>query len=527
MPGVSAARPGAGRAPRGVRAILVLLGLGAVAAVATLRAVRTFPGFSISGDALQYGELGRNLAAGVGFVSGFVYPISLAYPALRVLPQPHFLYHPAYPTVLAGMFSVLPADDATIVWTNVVLAWLLLPIVYALAFRLGGPMPACVATVAMALDTTLAANVRNGGTEVLTMVCVTAAALLLVPPLGRTRAALAGAVLGIAYLTRPNLAVLLPLAIWPVWTIGARAAIVPLLAGGLVVMAPWVARGWLVVGQPGFSLYTVANFAFETPSSPGTMATYGTLTPRSLAFMVAHHPAELAAKVGSNVLYYARQAPFTVSPLIVLAFALSLLLGRRSAANDRREAARALGWWTVAAAVVTVLVAAPVAREPRYLAPFAPVLVVLGIVWALDAVAAHPRRRVLAIVTVAALLVLPLAATARDVWRGRPAPARWHDPNLARVAALTRADDVIVSDVGRAVTWYARRWSLQAPIDRATLEHVDRELLPVSAIYLSATAPARFAAMYGTERFDAAAYVPEAFVPVAEFSDGGRLWRKR
>src|SRR5438552_5089051 len=222
----------------------------AAAAIGAARAVFGFPGFSISGDALLYGELERNLAEGSGFVSRFVYPISLVFPALRTVPQPHLLYQPAYPGVLAIAFRVAGERDAVIVITNVVLSWVVLALVFVLARRLFGLGAACVATAALALDTTLASNIRNGGTEVLAMALVTGGAYLIAPPVTRMRAALAGAVFGVAYLTRPNLIVLAPLAVWPLWRLGARGAIAPLLAGAAAVAAPWMLRAWLNTGQP-------------------------------------------------------------------------------------------------------------------------------------------------------------------------------------------------------------------------------------------------------------------------------------
>jgi hypothetical protein len=215
----------------------------------------------MTGDALLYGELARNLAAGAGFVSAFVYPVSLAYPPLQTLPQPHVLYHPAYPAVLTGVFRLAGAHDTVIVVTNTVLAWVLLLVVFLLARRLFDPRFACVATVAIDLETTVASNVRNGGTEVLAMVLVTAAAAVLASSPGGWGGALAGLLLGAAYLTRPNLGLLLPLAAGALWRMGARAAIAPLAGGAALVITPWIVRGWLVMGQPFFSLYSVANIA--------------------------------------------------------------------------------------------------------------------------------------------------------------------------------------------------------------------------------------------------------------------------
>ena len=253
------------------------------------------------------------------------------------------------------------------------------------------------------------------------------------------------------------------------------------------------------------------------------MATYGTLIPRGPGFMLAHHAGELLAKTWMNIVYYVRQAPFTVSPLSLLAFVAGFALAMRRPVSDENRARRALAEWTIAVAVVTVLNVAPIAAEPRYLAPVAPTMLVLGVGWAIGAAGATRRPAVVAIVSIA-LLALPLAASARDLARSHV--ARWHDPNLEAVAALTSRDDVIVSDIGRAVAWYTRRASVQTPIDRDTFERIDRELLPLSAVYLSATVRARWSAMYGARDFAADRYIPGGFVLVTRFPDGGALWGK-
>jgi hypothetical protein len=505
--------------------LVAIAGLIAVALIGTFRALWTFSGFSMTGDALLYGELARHLAAGEGFVSAFVYPVSLAYPSLHTIPQPHVLYHPAYPALLAAVFRLAGTHDLVLVLANTLLAWGLLVCVFCLARRLFGMSVACAATAAMALDTTLASNVRNSGTEVLAMLVVTAVAVVLASSPGRWSGALAGVLLGAAYLTRPNLLLLLPLAAAALWRMGARVAILPLLGGALLVIAPWVVRGWLVMGQPFFSLYTVANIAWEMPSFPGMIATYGTLAPRGLGVMVTEYRGELLGKLGTNLLYYARQAVFTVNPVAVVAFVLGLVLWRRRARAAPSPADRALGEWVAASGVLTVILASLLAREPRYLAPIAPVIVVLGVGWTLAA-AKSTGRRALSVVAAVAMLALPIAGTTRDLLqlRGAEAMSRWHDPNLAELASLTRATDVIVTDIGRGVTWYTERKTVQAPIDRATLERI-ATIVPVTAIYLSSQAATRWPGMYGAA-LDVGTYVPKEFALARSFPDGARLWRK-
>jgi 4-amino-4-deoxy-L-arabinose transferase-like glycosyltransferase len=487
------------------------------AALGTARALRGFPGFSMTGDALLYGDLARNLAAGAGFVSSFVYPISLAYPALVTLPQPHFVYHPGYPALLAPVFALAGAGDGVLLAVNVVLAWLLLSLTFVVARRLFGREAAWLATALLALDTTVASNVRNAGTELCTMLVVLVAASLLVEPARAACAFAAGVVLGIGYLVRPNLAVLVVPAALHLWRHGVASRVVPLGLGALAVAAPWLLRGWLVTGQPGFSLYLVANLAFETATFPGTIATYGELVPRGPVVMLTQYGGELADKIGRLAAYYGRQVWFTVNPLVMVAFAAALVT------RSGPRAARLLGDFTALGLAVTTAAVVAIAGEPRYLAPFAPLLVVLGGGYAADTVrrlsGAWWRPALVALALV--LLALPVTRTAQELIHG--APARWRDPNLAALAALTTPGDVVVTDIGRGVTWYAARRTVQAPPDATVLAQVDARL-PVSAIYLSARAPEGWPRMFG--RPLPPDYVPPAFALVREFPDGARLYRR-
>ena len=195
---------------RSVVAALAGASLLAAVGLTAFRTLRTFPGFSITGDALLYGELARNLLAGRGFVSDFIYPVSLAYPFLQAVPQPQTLYGPGYPAVLAGFFAAFGAGDLVIVAANLAIFVAMLPLVFVLARRLFGPAAAWSATLLLTLDTTVSANIKNGGTEILSMGLLVSGTLLVMDaPRART-AAVAGMLFGVASLTRPNLAALVP-----------------------------------------------------------------------------------------------------------------------------------------------------------------------------------------------------------------------------------------------------------------------------------------------------------------------------
>ena len=83
------------------------------------------------------------------------------------------------------------------------------------------------------------------------------------------------------------------------------------------------------------------------------------------------------------------------------------------------------------------------------------------------------------------------------VWRERRAEiATW---SLRARVTFYGAALLIVTDIGRAVTWYAGRPTLQAPVDHATLVRIDETLLPLPVVYLSAGVGPRWRERRGHE----------------------------
>jgi hypothetical protein len=241
--------------------------------------------------------------------------------------------------------------------------------------------------------------------------------------------------------------------------------------------------------------------------------------------MLRAFPRDLLQKVLENLVYYVHQAFWTVNPVVMACFVLALL-AMPSAMRLGRLLANLVAMWLV----TTIVVVSAVAKEPRYLAPFAPLIVVTATGYAFHQVwrrvPSRPGRWAATAALAVALLGVPVGKLVYE-WTLPPAPPRLRDPNLAAVGRLTDREAVIVSDIGRSLTWYLGRRAVQAPIDRQTLDRIDREILPVSAIYLSGAAAARWRHMFGRDGFAPEGYVPDRFALVEAFPDGGRLYRRR
>lgn len=197
-------------------------------------------------------------------------------------PEPSAQRVPGYPSFLAAAMLV----SRSVAWlslANVVLSALLAPLAGALASALGWPRRvAVIAAVTVAVDPTFVFFAPVLASEHLYALLLLSALLLAVggrpepvpgaPRTDRRRAALppagrylaAGAVFGVAVLTRPDALFSAPVLVAAAWASGGVrrhvAAGAAVLAATLVV-APWLARNRVVVG-PGAGLSTIGGVDF-------------------------------------------------------------------------------------------------------------------------------------------------------------------------------------------------------------------------------------------------------------------------
>ena len=207
------------------------------------------PHYAAKSDALQYEQLARSIADGNGFMLKF--PFSFLH-ATGFRP-------PAYPALLGSVWAVTGASVGIGQVVNVVLGCVAVVLAAVLAGRIGGRTAALAAGVAASLYPPLIANDTTLLSEPLSLVLLLAVVILLLD----RRVEWAAVLSGVLVLTRPSAqAFAVVLAAWIVWRIGWKSAL-RYAALVLLVVAPWVARNWLVAGEPvlvtsnGFNLAAV------------------------------------------------------------------------------------------------------------------------------------------------------------------------------------------------------------------------------------------------------------------------------
>ncbi len=267
-------------------------------------------------------------------------------------------------------------------------------------------------------------------------VVLTAVTLLMALRLQRTGrirdAALLGAVIGLATLTRGEGILLLPLVAWPASWLGARAArpqrIAASTAAALILLAPWVARNAVVFGQP--SLAADANTLIAGANCRDTY--YGhdigwwsldCLARTRTRSQLLHGDAS-TDKAFSYAGDHLVRLPLIAATRVLRTFDLFQPL-RQGNREPRRRWVDIVGLVLFYPLLLSAAVGLRVARLPRWvlLAPVVMVTIVSALGWGIG------RFRVAADVSV---LVLAACALTRGRRGGQPATPVASDPQVPR-----------------------------------------------------------------------------------------------
>jgi 4-amino-4-deoxy-L-arabinose transferase-like glycosyltransferase len=227
---------------------LVLVGLGL--RLAWVFYVDTVP---LGGDPSWYFSVAKNLAAGHGYVAD--HEIYSDQPILR---QPTAFWPPAYPLLLAGVWKAFGVSIGSAKVLNALLSALTIPFVWMLGRRVFDDRAAWVAAGIYAVFPNGISWLPLLFPEALFTLIFAITLWVLVEPRFKAvpaRAAFAAGILaGLAALTRGQGVVLLPVAVafW-ILAVGWREAsrrTALMIAGAVLLIAPWTVRNWITLGSP-------------------------------------------------------------------------------------------------------------------------------------------------------------------------------------------------------------------------------------------------------------------------------------
>jgi hypothetical protein len=438
--------------------------------------------------AMDHAQLAAHVAAGEGFVTSAVRPLSLVFKA--DLDRPPDLYHgPAHPYLLALCFRLFAPSDKVAASTGAALWVLSCWLTFLIARYWFGTRVAALAAILYTANVAALAAAIGGLPHPL------AAVLLLLPA---WRLLLAGVACGLLALTHPLLAtvgVVVGLSL----TLGAARrsrALGLFLIGFFNCLIPWMVRSWRLTGSPLFSLYLYEALS-RTREYPGDVIWRMTEAPETPLVFLLRHPLQVFRKLLAGLAEF-RSAGLTHLDAVVTVLVLASLLVPQARGRWRPLAGVAVG-----SAALFVFASALLRPEPGLLVAWAPLFCILAaqalVAWlkrAMPAPAPDPEawadekarrlwiwrgRRFAATGGVLALAALPLAYY---LVVARPGP----DPQLRhRLAALEQLPSgaIVLTDQPVLVAWCAGRRALWLPQREADLDVIERTFGPLQAAYVT------------------------------------------
>jgi hypothetical protein len=477
------------------------VGAGVFAAVVLLWCLVFSTGRFSNPDAHDYAQMGRELRQGHGFATKQVFARHI--PKLKregLLDAAHWpnLYRYPLPVLGSALVQLFVEDETTAAVVLSGIGFLLcVPLLFYLVTRFADPLIAALAVLLFVADGLVFEHAYNGMTESLAiMLALGLFCVLFAPGRSRYRWLAAGAICGLAVLTRTQMVVLLPIAVVQAFleTEGrARASAVGLVLGGFVLLlAPWMVRNLIVVGEPFFSFSATRNIV-RNRFGMGTDIDMHLDAPVALGEVLRVHGGEVARRYWDNLWVGFVSPRFWgkmldgVPPLLVFACAVPFVHpAARRQPSTSRIAAAALCLFVINFALVCLVYHLP--RFYIIVHPFAIMLGVYGLVLAKDAFPERLRAgaRWCLVGLVLTLGVLQLWATVGHHLKQKELETRASRKCWAEIRARTPRDALIATDKSGRMTLHAHRRTLRLPARPEDLLAIDDEYVRIDYVALSA-----------------------------------------
>ena len=481
-------------------------------------------------DAMDYASIGRNISRGDGFVSSYFTPLGLA--NREGLPHPDLWRAPLWPAVLALFIKVLGATDQAVAVAAGFFFILGAGMTFLLGRELFGRLVGFMSALVFVFSAQNLINSVSGMTETMAVFMMLLSIYLLVAPWVRSPWGdmLAGAALGLFYLTRYNALLFMPfLALFTWYRSHGREgratpwsnyncdskysglwAVVRYIAAFWLVISPWLIRNYLVMGSPMFSLQKFEPAMF-TAAYPG-YSMYMMLEKVDIGRFIMTHPQEIWSKIIAGWAEF-RAGFFDpgmtgVSPYLFGLFLVSLIIpfgyGRKDSRGGKLYLTHAVRGGSRAVSghkgVRPLLVACFVTQLAALLAIhfiyrlffiFMPLYIIFGVaalVWVLGILADRlPVKRDGFIGLFTVLLVGVFIATNLPSWKPLKEgemPIIGLRESVKAVTNMSTRNELIISNDGHLLAWYGDRYAAKLP-HRVDMIPEMEKLAPLKYIYLS------------------------------------------
>jgi 4-amino-4-deoxy-L-arabinose transferase-like glycosyltransferase len=453
-------------------------------------------------NAIDYAQIGRNLAQGKGFTTSFLKPLSLARVQTKQgEPHPDLSYPPLHPLALSILLRVAGADptsqDRAVALGSGIPFLLTVVVVFVLGIQLFDRRVAWLA-VAMFATNLAVLRLAISGLEASLLGLLVSLLLLflyLQPRVARQRlpyAALAGLTFGLTYLTKTEWAVaFVPILVY-LWYAAERRerakTLAVFCAVSLVVVLPWLIRMQTVAGNP-FASLRWQEMLTETRTNPGNTLyrTYADAFPSPVSF-IASHPREVYEKVRAGIGNMYPTLATMAGPYLSAFFIVAIIVPLGRSGFER------LRYLMYAMFLLVFIALAFVQPAARLLMPLAPAVTVIGCGFFFRIL--QPRLEPYApkeyrlFLSIAVGILVALQATPTLLTVTLPPPDNDTQRQLSswcqQVAEAT--DGPIITDIPWLVAWYGNRDAIWLPRTLNDLYSLERSYGEVKWLVLTPVA---------------------------------------
>ncbi len=331
-------------------------------------------------NAMDYAQIGRNIAQGEGFTTNFIKPLSLTR-QLSLDRHPDLTYPPIHPWLISVVMHTVGMNDRAVALASGIPFLLTIPLILIFALWL---FDSRVAWLAVALYVTNIAMLGYSisGLEVHLLALLVTGLLMVLYQYAQHReyrpllAAAAGLLVALIYLTKYLWAIILiPILVYVYYVSERRQraqAMIVLVVVFLVIIAPWCYRMYNVSGNPFFT-WRWYETTMTTRTNPG-MTLYRSFPEKltALPTYALQHPVEIYEKFRTGVATLYGVLP-KVAGAYVTAFFIVAILVPLGSPNFERVRYLLYGMFAlVFLALITVM------AGPRLLYPLAPIVTLIA-----------------------------------------------------------------------------------------------------------------------------------------------------
>ncbi len=499
-------------------------------------------------DALDYAQMGREIFEGHGFATKQLFPRHIPFLFSRgYLESEHIpnLNRYPLPTLADAFFRIFTGNiaQAAVLQSGV---WFLasIPLLFLLAWRLTGPAVALLSTTLYAASSSSWDSSYNGMTEslakfvVLTIVCVT-----LLIKASKWKYLAAGALCGLALLTRTQLFFLFPLVVVLLWFMLPRAdvlkAFVWLSAGFMLIMGPWMARNFAIAGDPLFSFNSTRALVLGTELNNSDLE-MRLHAPVQTSAVLARYGAEIWAKIKGNlwpnVLNPAAWVGSALFALLVWVIILASMLVPGVGRSREYALFKRFLFGLILANFLTVGIVLFYNRFFEFLYPLILVAALQELVFIVDRFAPARARQAAVSGVLGALM---LAGTLRIAqisarYAERPAADPLESQTYEILAESIDPGSVVASDISQRITLYDELLTVRLPTAPSELLEISHDYLPIDYIVFSSKImnadPSTHTSMFGNYTAYLAFMQSKRFLAEYEFiqqlPNGAALYRR-